>query len=147
MSVPDSDGTPSMEGSSTDMLDLRVEKTNAVDMAKPPGYNGFTWPSSAPTRNGCYGIEKPLYPAPHILMDTSETSEGNACLDLSKDGPNAVPAITRLHCSGGSSFDLTKLSGYAPDGYMGLSGHTPYFQMPRIKLQPGLGIGMLYLYH
>ncbi|XP_052243100.1 uncharacterized protein LOC127853022 isoform X2 [Dreissena polymorpha] len=136
--ISNSDGTYPMD--STDTVDLRKEKTNAIELAKPP--NGFISPLSSSARSGCYGIEKTLYPAPHITIDTSEPTDGNVCLDLSKTGPNAPSDrdSKRLHYSGGSSFDLTKIGGYGTTGYMGASGQAPYFQMPRIKLQPGLGI-------
>lgn len=105
--------------------------------------------SSSYFPNGNLMTHKPYYPSPDIPINRGsdgqlEHSE-NDCLDLSRTGPYCS---SYMHLSGGMSIDLSlqQNGGTTSNNRIDLGNNGVLYQLPRIKLEPGLGIGTAILF-
>ncbi|XP_052798846.1 uncharacterized protein LOC128230537 isoform X2 [Mya arenaria] len=136
-SSPSSDYVSESEQTQTSNMDLGAGSLDLTvrgpNRDLPSGLSPSAGDVSRP--RPCFGIDKPFFPAPSIVLNitgSEDAGDTGTCLDLSKSGPNAaLNGSSYMHYSGGT---LGRNSGYVPNGFM------PGFQLPRIKLQPGLGI-------
>lgn len=97
--------------------------------------------------NGHVMTHKPYYPSPEIPINRTNNGHldisENDCLDLSRTGPYSSNGVNILHCSGGVSIDLSRhQNGITNNGLLDLRQNGNLLQLPRIKLEPGLGIGL-----
>ena len=86
---------------------------------------------------------KPYYPSPEIPINPTSEPCASDCLDLSRTGPFSSNGVHMLHYSGGVSIDLSRQqNGITNNGRLDLTHNGAYLPLPRIKLEPGLGIGL-----
>lgn len=94
----------------------------SLDLSRTgPYYNPPSTPQPPPVTLRPMQNTSPISPA---------QSEHSGCLDLSRSA-SSTPT-TYMHYSGGTSINLSQ--GITQD-------QASYYQLPRIKLEPGLGIG------